>query len=228
MKKLQTLKQKAIKLRKLGKSYQYIGQHLNIPKSTLSFWLTNIKLTSKQKHRLNQNWINGLKKARKKASKVHQQNRLKRINKTKKEIQQFFTELNLDKKNLELFLAGLYLGDGFKSGGRLSLGSSNPKIALVFITLIRKIYKIKEKKLRIGIYARFDQNPKNLVNFWSKTLNVPKNQFHKTQIDQRTKNIKSYKNYKGVCAINYFDVNLQRRILEVSNKMIEYVNHSEP
>jgi len=61
------LKDKAIKLRKTGLSIGFIERKLGIPRSTLSSWFRDISLTSNQKRRLKQNWINGLKKARKEA-----------------------------------------------------------------------------------------------------------------------------------------------------------------
>lgn len=223
MKKLNQLKLQAIKLRKNGKSHNYIRKSLNIPKSTLSLWLKNIKLTQPQKEKLHQNWKKGLIKARKHASISHKKARKNRISKIEIEVKDFINSLNINKKALELFLAGLYLGDGFKVTGRLALGSSNPQIALLFITILRKIYNVQEKKIRIAIYARADQNSKTLINYWSKLLKVPKKQFHKTQFDKRTLNKKTYSEYKGVCAVNYFDINLQRRILAISEEMIQYV-----
>ena len=132
----------------------------------------------------------------------------------------------MNNRILELFLAGLYLGDGFKIEGRLGLGSSNPKILVTFITLIRKLYKVNERRLRSAIFARADQNEKELLNYWSKLLNIPKRQFHRTQIDQRTHYSTSFTNYKGVCSVVYADVGLQRRILAISNMMLKYINET--
>lgn len=227
-KNYKTLKQRAIKLRKQGKSLRQISSQINIAKSTTSLWLKSVKLNSQQQNILDQNWKKGLVNARKQAVKSHRLTKLKRINKINREASIFLNSLSIDDKILELFLSGLYLGDGFKIYGRTALGSSNPKILKTFITLIRKLYKIKESKLRAAIYARADQKPQTLINYWSKFLSIPKKQFHKTQIDKRTLNKKSYPHYKGVCAVNYFDIKLQRRILAISSEMIEYINNLEP
>ena len=227
MKSYLKLKQQAISLRKMGKSYQSIQNQLNIPKSTLSYWLSSISLSKSHKQQLHRNWEKALLKARKKASLAHQkakQNRIKTIN---HEADQFIRELNLNNKTLELFLAGLYLGDGYKIEGRMALGSSNPQISVAFITLLRKLYSIKESKIRAAIYARADQKPHLLLNYWSKILNIPKSQFHKTQIDKRTTGSTSYIDYNGVCSVIYADTSLQRRILAISNKMLKYINRSD-
>ena len=226
MKSYSKLKQKAILLRRKGNSYQTIQRKLKISKSTLHYWLADIPLSLKQKQKLKIDWENALIKARKIASGIHRKNKLIRITKINVEATRFIKQINIDNKILELFLSGLYLGDGFKITGRAGLGSSNPEILLLFITLLRKIYKIDESKFRAAIFARADQNLNSLLNFWSKLLNIPKNQFHKTQIDKRTIKNKSYLNYKGVCAVNYFDISLQRRLLAISAEMIKYINSS--
>ncbi len=44
-------KEKAIQLRKLGKSYNEITKALNVPKSTLSTWLKDIIIPAKIKEK---------------------------------------------------------------------------------------------------------------------------------------------------------------------------------
>lgn len=43
---------RAIKLRKLGKSYSEIRKQVKVSKSTLSLWLRDIKLTPEQEKRI--------------------------------------------------------------------------------------------------------------------------------------------------------------------------------
>ena len=50
--KYSKLKREAIQLRKKGWSYGEIGKKLNVPKSTLSYWLKTIPLTPALKKRL--------------------------------------------------------------------------------------------------------------------------------------------------------------------------------
>src|SRR3972149_5088377 len=211
MKSTSKIKFQAIRLRKNGNSYQEIQRKLKVSKSTLHYWLVDVRLSLSQKKQLKTNWKNALIKARKIASETHRQNRLDRIAKINIEATKFIKQIKLDNNILELFLSGLYLVDGFKISDRTGLGSSNPQILLLFITLLRRIYQIDESKLRAEIFARADQNIDKLLNFWSKFLNIPKNKFHKTQIDKRTTKNKSFMDYKGVCAVSYYDVSVQRR-----------------
>jgi hypothetical protein len=223
MKSNRILKESAITLRRQGKSYQDIQTKLKIPKSTLNYWLSSIPLSKPHKQKLHNNWKNALKLARKKASLAHQKAKQKRIKVINNEAENFIQSINLDNKNLELFLAGLYLGDGFKIEGRMALGSSNPQILIAFVKLLRKLYHVKESRLRAAIFARSDQSSIKLINYWSKILSIPKNQFHKTQLDKRTRNSKTRLDYNGVCSVVYCDTKLQRRILAISNEVLEYI-----
>lgn len=218
-----TLKEQAIKLRHQGKSYREISEKLKVAKSTLNGWLKNVEITHDQKEQLLTQWKEGLRKARLRSCEVKRERKLESIHQSQLSAQQFINSLTLNNKVLELFLAGLYLGDGFKVNGRLGLGNANPQIVYLFLSLIRQLYSINESKLGAEIFARADQSPELLVDYWSKLLDIPKNQFHRTQRDARAKN-PTRPDYYGVCAVNYSDVVLQRRILAIGNEMLKYTS----
>lgn len=218
---LGTRKELAVKLRLQGKSYREISEELKIAKSTLNGWLKNIEISPEQRQRLVEQWKLGLHKARLQSQLVKKARKLENIHESQVFAQDFLKSIELDNKTLELFLAGLYLGEGFKVNGRLGLGNANPQIMCLFITLIRKLYPINESKLNAQIFARADQDPELLVNYWSDLLNIPQAQFHRTQVDARAKN-PTRPNYFGVCAVNYSDVVLQRRILAIGREMLKY------
>ena len=72
------LKNKAIILRKKGLSIRFIENKLGIPRSTLSGWFKNIKLSKKQEKRLHKEWENGLIIAREKSALAHKEQRKNR------------------------------------------------------------------------------------------------------------------------------------------------------
>lgn len=222
--KLPNIKEQAIKLRLSGLSYRTISNQLNVARSTLNGWLKNIILTPNQQQQLLIQWRDGLRRGRIQAAKSHIKIKQDKIRISHIDAKKFLDSINLSKPKLELFLAGLYLGDGFKIDNRLGLGNSNPNIVLLFLTLLRKLYFIDETRIRAAIFGRHDQNPETLIKYWSSLLNILPNQFHKTQLDIRTKNIVSNIDYHGVCAVEYHDTNIQRRILAIGHEMIKYVN----
>src|SRR3989344_3532939 len=91
----------AIKLRKAGHSYSNIFKKVRVSKSTLSYWLRDIKLTSKQRDRL----LKGREKSRYAGAKAQQ---IKRIRRTEEIIINSKKEFYSLIKN-PLFLSGLLL-----------------------------------------------------------------------------------------------------------------------
>ena len=216
-------KEFAIKLRLKGKSIRDIEKTLGAPRSTLSGWLHNVELTKKQKDRLYKNWLEGLIDARKKAALIHKKQKQSRIEIIKQEVKKFISETSLDKKTGELIMATFYLAEGTKKEGSFVIANSNQKTLQGFINLLRYLYKIDESKFRCCLHLRKDQQEKQLKNYWSTLLSIPKSQFIKTQFDKRTIE-QTYDTYKGVCVVFYHDIKLQRRILYIGEKKLNVIN----
>lgn len=219
-----SLKEHAVALRLKGQSYRQISNDLNVARSTLNGWLKNVAITQEQQRKLHQQWLDGLSRARSKAGERSIQAKLNRIRVGQIAANEVVKSLSLNNSELELFMAGLYLGEGFKNDNRLGLGNANPEVVLLFVTLLRKLYPINEERLRAAVYGRADQCSEVLIEYWSQLLNIPPSQFHKTQLDRRTRGIPTRTNYFGVCAVSYNDSSIQRRILAISQEMIKYVN----
>jgi transcriptional regulator with XRE-family HTH domain len=219
-------KEAAIKLRKIGKSLREIEKILSIPRSTLSRWLRDVRLSENQKEKLRKKWLSALAKGRLKASQVHQERRIERINKIKQEAKEFISGFTINKPLGELIFTLFYLSEGTKRENAVVIANSNPKILKGFLNLFRYLYQPDETKFRCCLHLRKDQSEEKLKDFWSRTLNIPKYQFHKTQFDKRT-NKPTFKNYKGVCVIHYFDMNLQRRILYIGEELINLLNKTQ-
>ncbi len=218
------LKPEAINLRKRGYSIGKIESRLKIPRSTLSGWLKNIKLTQKQKKRLRQDWKNGLVKARKKAAIWHNRQKEKRLEEAKNAALGILKNIDLNDKNiLELALALLYLGEGTKNNPETALGSSNAMILKFFLGSLKNIYNIDIKKIKCDLYLRADQNPEKIKRYWAKTLNLSLSNFKQINIDKRTKGTKTYSYYKGVCHLRCGNVAIQRRLINLANLFCEKI-----
>lgn len=212
------LKSEAIRLREKGFSIRRIEKNLGIPRSTLSGWLKEVKITQKQKNSLLQDWKDGLTKARQKAIIWHNTKKEERIKEAKKAATETLNGIDTENTNIiELALAFLYLGEGTKKSPQTALGSSNPNILKFFLSAIQKIYGLDVKELRYELYLRADQKPDEIKAFWSKALRVPTDSFKWINIDKRTKGIKTYPDYKGVCSIQCGHVAIQRKLLNLAN-----------
>jgi len=217
-------KEIAIKLRKNGKSIRDIENTLNIPRSTLSGWLHNIKLSKKQKERLHKKWLVALVKARAKASEVHKRNRLERMRKIEYGVKEFTSDIIIDRKLGEIIFSIFYLAEGAKKHkGKIEISNTDPEILTAFLELFRYLYSPKESRLRCYLHLRMDQSEKATENYWSRILHVPKSQFVKTQVDERTIE-PTFKNYKGVCSVYYCDTNLHKRVMTIGKELIKIIS----
>jgi len=214
----------AIKLRKKGKSLREIEKIIGIPRSTLSRWLHTVKLSEKQIEKLRKKWLRALAKGRAKAIKTHQEKRVRKINKIKREVEKFMSKVSIDKTLGELLFGLFYLSEGTKRESGVVIANSDPEILKGILNLFRYLYRPKEEKFRCCLHLRKDQDEETLKNFWSRMLKIPKKQFYKSQFDKRTKK-PTTKNYKGVCVLQYFDSDLQRRILYIGEELIRLLNN---
>ena len=212
------LKDTALNLRRQGFSIGKIERRLEIPRSTLSGWFKNIKLTSRQKRKLLANQKNALVKARKKAILWHNEQREKRLQEAKNAALKILKNIDINNQNiLEVALAFLYLGEGVKRSLETAIGNSDPLILKFFLTIMRKVYKLDIKKIRCELNLRADQGPKKMKKFWAKILKLPLSNFKYVSIDKRTTGSKTYPYYKGVCYIRCGNVAIQRKLVYLGN-----------
>jgi len=214
---LKDSREKAIILRKKGKSYSEIQTILNlkIPKSTLSYWLKDVTLNKNQKKRIERLIENGGRKGRLKSIKVKEIRKEENIKIIRNRVKGLPLLINEDKDIAKIALAMLYLGEGSKKGNSVTFGNSNPDVISLFLKLLRGVYDLDSKKFRCTLQCRADQDVKKLERFWKKITQIPKSQFYRAQIDPRTiakKTIK--KDYKGVCRIDYFSKDIFNEIMQ--------------
>lgn len=215
-------REEAIKLRKQGFSIVEIEKKLGINRSTLSGWLKDVKLASKQKVRLMKHWRQGLWIARKKAIKWHNAEKAKRLNSARLQAEDVLKKIDIKNKDiLDFGLAMLYLGEGFKTRERTGMGNSDPLILKAFLFILRNNYNMPDEKLYCSLHLRADQNGTAMKKYWSKELQIPINKFKHVHFDKRTIGSKTFPNYHGVCSIQCSPVAIQRKLLNISRYFCE-------
>ena len=202
-------KPKAFQLRKQGKSYNQIKVTLNVPKSTLSGWLSKQEWSKKVKnilveksrtyHSARMQWL----------AKV-QKKRLAEIYSTaEQEAVQEFKQF----KWFPLFIAGMciFWGEGDKiSRHIIRIANVDPRLVKIFITFLKKVCGIPEKKIRAYVLLYPDLNEKGCLDYWVKQTGLRLENFTKCIIisgRHKTKKL-SY----GVCNINVSSTYLNRKI----------------
>lgn len=217
-------KGKALKLRNKGLSIRIIENKLGVPRSTLSNWFKDVKLSKEQKDKLLFNWRKGLVEARKKAVVWHNKQKEKRLREAKDEALKVVNDIDISNKNIvELALAILYLGEGSKKNLETAIGSSDPLILKFFVAILKKVYKIDISKIKCELYLRADQNSQQMKSFWSNELNLPLDNFQRVSFDKRTVGSKTYEYYNGVCNVRCGNVAIQRKLVYLSDIFIKKI-----
>jgi hypothetical protein len=211
------LKSEAIKMRENGISIREVEKRLKIPRSTLSGWFKNIKLTEDQKIKLDKNWRNALNQARGKAILWHNKQKEMRIIEAQNEALETLSKIDInDKYILELALAMLYLGEGAKTQ-TTSMANSNPLIVKFFIKSLEKVFRVDKNSLKFELHLRSNQNEIEAIKYWSKELGVNKNAISFIK-DKRVAKTATYTNYKGVCVAICGRIAIQRRIVHLAEE----------
>lgn len=171
------LKQNAIKLRKAGYSYSMISKELNVAKSTLSNWLTNILFIP------NKEVLRRVGEAKLKSALYKQRIKFENIARMKNEAAKEVGKVS--SRDLFMIGIGLYLGEGSKSHEEVRITNTDPAIIKLGIKWLAKFGGVRKEHLRAAVHGYPDHDINEIVNFWSKELHIPIKHFIKTQIDTR-------------------------------------------
>ncbi len=171
------VKQKALGLRKEGYSYSYISKLTQIPKSTLSEWLTNIDYSP------NKYTLDTIGKARTASGLKKHLIKVKSLDSAKIRAEKDIGKLS--KRDLFMLGLGVYIGEGTKSFDSTRITNADPKIIKFSIRWLKEICGLETKNLRIRIHLYPDNDEEKCVNFWSKETGIPISQFLKSIVDRR-------------------------------------------
>jgi len=169
----------AIGLRKQGKSYNEIAKILKAPKSTLSFWLRNIKMPPEIERKFwnetRKKWARSITAFNKKQAEVARQRAEKLQENAAKDIEA------LSEKELLLVGTALYWAEGYKKRrGALQFSNSDPMMIKLMMRFFDEVCKVPKEKIKAAVQIHPNVTSEKAVNYWSKTTRIPKTQFSKT------------------------------------------------
>jgi hypothetical protein len=203
------------KLRAAGKTYTEIREVFSVPKSTLSLWLgKKFKGTFSR-----QDQLKHLKRIRILAAKTIKARRIARNLIPAERGRAIAGTLPLADKNiLKTILAILYWAEGSKYEGvsGLKFVNTDPRLVLLYISILRICFPIDEPRLRIRLHVHHYHNKKRAVSFWSKLLKVPPTQFGKLYVKKRSVQKRFRKNFMGICFIYYPSNAIRIELLELA------------
>lgn len=197
------LRRRARALRAKRLSYNQIAKQLGTPKSTLHEWLHDLPPSPFQANPEFQR--KHLERIRVLAAHARRAARQAWIEVIRKRVAKEASRLdNRNKSIIRACAALLYWAEGTKTErSAFKFANTDPMLALLFLTLIRKGFDIDEKKIRIALYLHPYHNPQKVRRFWSKLLSVPLAQFERDYLKQRAGGKRYRKNFVGICFIKY-------------------------
>lgn len=217
-------KNRALKFRLAGKSYNEISALLGIPKSTLSGWFTNLVLSTKAQERLkgrvHVGSLKGLVNRNKNQTHLARQRMFTLRGLGKNEIRR------IDKERLQVIGVALYWAEGYKRAiirnGKpvthhaVALTNSDPKLILIFLRFLREVCNVANESIKADIRIYEHMNEAWLLKFWRKTTNLPEQNFgkvyygvSKSSLGKRPFNRLPY----GTLSIRVNNTNLFHRIM---------------
>ncbi|MDP2951533.1 MAG: helix-turn-helix domain-containing protein [bacterium] len=213
-------REKALSLRKQEMSYSQIKSKLKISKSTLSGWLKDYPLPPAR--------IKELQHGEKRIEKYRATMKKKR----EARLQKFFNEqkkLIFPFSKRELYLAGIFLywGEGTKLQlTRLLVANTDPAIINFFLFWLVKSLGVPKTMVRIQLQLYSDMNIEKEIDFWSKALNITKQQFTRPYIK---KSLSTRINHQGgfghgTCGIRLGNARLAERTMMTIKAITEKYN----
>lgn len=207
-------KQKAIRLRKQGLSYNEIKASVDVSKDTLSRWCRDVALSPSQLERLQRKRLVGAERGRIVGAKKQQKRKLD-------EIENFIKRGKRDIGKLskrERFLTGVafYFAEGDKSDGKISFANSDPRVIKFMMSWFREICNIPEVKFRGAIWIHEELDKDKAKKYWSEVTGIPKKQFHKTYVVKNKKGsrkIRKKKHRYGIFSIRLSSTKIHRKIM---------------
>ncbi|MDO8470137.1 MAG: helix-turn-helix domain-containing protein [bacterium] len=203
-------KQRALALRKEGKSYSQIKKELGVSKSTLSYWLCGLPL-SKERVRALRDW---------------NEVRIERYRETmfrKKELRlQVVYESQKDEifpfSKRDLYIAGLFLywGEGSKTRvSELEVANTDPAVPKFFIYWTTHCLNLEKEKIRVHLHLYSDMNIESEIAYWSHALKLPREQFTKPYIKKNSSQSINRGTFgHGTCTIKISNARVAEKILQ--------------
>jgi len=223
------IKQQARVLRREGLTYAEIGERLgmDIPKSTLNHWVSDVLLTPEQRQRITEKEREAAARGRQAgawggAAGWNREQKRRRLETARRQAEPIAERLVENQEALMLMAAALYMGEGAKTEGQFSIGNSDPRIVQTWLALLRRLFDIDENKLRCQLAISEGMDEQNLKLYWSAVTSIPVSQFIKTSF-RRDSGGRKREGYKGVCIVHYYSLEVRRLLDAIGQSVMDRV-----
>jgi hypothetical protein len=219
MKSLILHKSEAIRLRKLGYSYNEIRQRLPVSKSSLSVWLRNTALTQKEKSVLKRRVDGNISLGRIRAASALHSLRLERDSALLISAKEEFANY---KKDLFFFVGlALYWAEGSKRDSSFIFTNSDSDMICVMLVWIERFFSIARKDIHARLYLHKPYAHERCEEQWSRATGIPLPNFKRTVYKPTGLLIKKRPDYSGCLRIEIGKVAYLRKYHFWQKMMLE-------
>lgn len=200
-------KQKAIHLRRQGRSLNEISRLLKVSKSSASLWLKDVVLSQEALKNLENTVSKGQlasQQAKRVLTKHKERDALSRAN-------EVLSSVILNKNISKILCAMIYYCEGAKSTKRIAFSNSDPLLMKMFLTLFRESFHLNENKLSVCVHLHDYHDKDKQLKFWSKTTSIPLSQFTKPY-QKDNSGLYKKEGYQGCAHVRYHDVKIAREM----------------
>ena len=204
-----SMRREAVRLRKRGYSLKELSKRFGVVKSTIALWTEGVVMDKKAERRL----LTVIKRGQFVSA------RNKRA-KTKATEDRYFKEaqeeIQSNPNYNKIICAMICWCEGGKNAKYgVAFTNSDPKLARMFLKLLRECFALDESKFHPCIHLHSYHLPEKQLDFWSKVTDIDKQQFIKPYLKSNTgKRIR--KDYEGCISLRYFSNDLARRLMAVA------------
>lgn len=215
-------RQKAIDLRKQGKTYNEIKRELNISKSTLSGWLSEFPLTKDQLNLLQESKIRSRLVAAEKNRITKQIKHNKRLDIAYQKEKKRWNALT--KREIDLAGIFLYWGEGAKLiNGPISLNNTDPRVLKFTLYWLTYALEIPKDKIQVFLHLYNDMDIKKEMEYWSRELNIPLSRFAKPYIKESSRVSLTQKGFgHGTCGLRVSNILQKEKIMMAIKAISDY------
>lgn len=175
------VKDQVRKMRENGATFGEIRKIYSTPKSTLSNWCKNLPKPDHLYYKNRTEWLNLI---RKKSNEILRNKRNFEVEQIAKRVKAEVDSWSFLGNNTiqKAFLSLLYWAEGQKlplRGAQVRFANTDPRLILLFLSLLRNCYALDESKLRVRLHLHWYHNVKKIKEFWSKLLDIDESRFLK-------------------------------------------------
>ncbi len=209
-------REEAKALRDKGYSIKEIADMLKIAKSSVSLWVRNVPLSLIAKNRLlSKIKLGQFNAGEKKKEKVRQ-----REKQLLKEAQGLINDITFDKNIKKIICALIFWCEGTKNAtGGAAFINSDPHLVKKFKDLFLESFSVDRGRMKALLHLHTYHDVDSEIDFWSKAININKDQFLKPYIKPNTgKRIRD--GYHGCVSLRYNNADIARQLLALAKAFL--------